>query len=166
MKFESVASDNSIFVKLKDGQKITGVFRGEVFTFRDHWTSGKSQRCTGTDDCVQCEKGKAAKFRFHLNFLTVENGDWVAKIFGGGKKIYQMLKGLHESDYDLEKTIVSIIRHGSTKDDTTYTILPIKDNQVTPEREAILSKVKLLDLDLAPKKEDASDFHQDDREMF
>lgn len=160
MKFEHSASDKSSFMKFKDGQKVVGVFKGDIFTFKDHWVGGRSERCSQSDDCTLCKSGNKPKFRFHLNFLTQENGEWTAKIFAGGWKIYQTLKGLHESDYNLEKTIVSITRHGSTKDDTVYMILPIKDSDVTPEREAILSRVKLLDLD--SNKKDESDMHQDD----
>lgn len=148
MKFEvgssGLGSEN--FVKLKDKEKVVGIFRGDPFTFRQHWIGNRPQTCSG-NDCAVCKKGESkAVFRFNLNFITRdENNQHVAKIFQGGWKLYQTLKALHESDYDLEKTIVTITRNGSDTN-TTYTILPAKEHAVSVDLEKKLTGIALLDV--------------------
>lgn len=163
MQFEQL-SNPSNFVKLKDGERIVGVFRGDVYKYKQHWSNNKSETCTkeATGSCPHCAEGKRPGFRFNLNFLTMNSeGVFEAKIFQGGAKVYNTLKGLHESDYNLEKTMVSIARAGSTKDDTVYTILPTRDCDITEAKEAVISKVPLLDL--GPKHEDD---HEDQNVPF
>jgi hypothetical protein len=162
MKFEFEASSPNQFIRIKDGEKVVGVFRGDIFTFKDHWVGNRSSLCTEKPDCPLCNEGNKPKFRFHVNFLTAHDGKWSAKIFAGGWKLYQTLKNLHESDYNLEKTIVSITRQGSDTN-TVYSVLPIKDYQVTDEREAILAEIPLVPLD---KKLALSDAKEDDRVPF
>jgi len=148
MKFENFetpsspqSQGSSIYLKLVDMETVEGVFRGEINTFKQHWLStGRSQLCTGRG-CQLCEED-APKFRFQINFIMKENGQLVAKIFENGLRVYNALKDLHESGYDLEKTKVKIRRNGTGKD-TIYTILPAKNGEVTPAVEAKLREVKL-----------------------
>jgi len=149
MKFEvggtksGINSDN--FVRLKDKEKITGIFAGEPFVFKDHWVGTHSEMCTGAM-CAHCANKQKPKFRFHINFITKVGEEYQAKIFAQGWTVYEALKNLHESDYNLESTIVTITRNG-TDTNTTYSILPAKHHQVTNELQEKLKKVPLLELD-------------------
>ena len=124
-------ADSGLFIKMKDGDKITGIFRGEPKIFKVHWVAGRSSLCT-YDGCALCDQAQTneklkAKFRFQLNFITKADGVWLAKIYEGSYQTYKELKELHESDYNLEETAVSIKRNGEGTD-TRYAIMPIKNN--------------------------------------
>lgn len=131
------------FLKLKDKESITGVFRGDPYDFRQHWVNKKSQVCVG-DGCPLCVDNKSS-FRFRINFITKENEEYVAKVLEQGWTVYEQLREMHRSDYNLEKTIVRITRNGVEKQ-TTYLIMPRPDGAVKPELEKILGKVELHDL--------------------
>jgi hypothetical protein len=107
----------NLFLKLKDGESVTGVFRGEIYEFYSRWDGNRS-KVTSVDD----PEGKS---RFRLNFVTKEENKLVAKIWEFGVGIYNQLADLNE-DYSLEETKVKITRRG-TGTDTTYNILPTKD---------------------------------------
>ena len=124
--------DSSLFIKMKNGDKLNGVFRGEPKIFRVHWVNGRSSLCSGQATCQLCEGARVdeklkAKFRFQLNFITKVDGVWMAKVFEGSYQTYKELKELHESDYNLEETAVSIKRDGE-KTDTRYVVMPLKNN--------------------------------------
>ncbi len=135
------------FVRLKDKESIIGVFRGDPHSFKQHWKDKKSTPCTGTG-CLLCQdkdpKTAKAGFRFRLNFITRENGEYVCKIFEQSWAVYLDLKTLH-SDYPLNKHVVKITRNGS--DNTTrYNIMPQPNGLIKPEVEAQISKIQLKDL--------------------
>ncbi len=142
---ETGGTSGKHFVKLKDKESIVGVFRGDPYDFRQHWVGSKSQVCTGTD-CAECAKKNKAGFRFRLNFITRDpNGKFVAQIFEQGWNVYENLRSLHESDYDLERTILRITRNGVEKQ-TSYTIVPVPKHAVTDEMNQEFLKIKLHDL--------------------
>lgn len=147
MKFDQEVQSgggSNDFLKLKDQETATGVFRGEVYHFRTHWLGSKSDPCTG-QGCSHCASGNKPKFRFRLNFVT---NDFNVKIFEGGPQIYNMLKELHSSDYNLERSWVKIKRNG-TGTDTNYLILPIPNGIVQDKHEQKLVTLKLHDLSLS-----------------
>jgi hypothetical protein len=126
------------FLKLKDGESVQVVFRGNPYEFYVQWENGKA---------TQCNAGaRDAKFRFRINAVVSENGVMVAKIFEQGAVVYNDLKELH-AEYGLETTKIKIKRNGSGTD-TTYQILPLKGD-LTKEQVEKLQAVKLHDL--APK---------------
>lgn len=106
---------NSLFLKLKDGESTTGVFRGEIYEFYSRWEGNRS-RITTPDD-------PEAKTRFRANFVTKEDGRFLAKIWEFGIVTYNQLADLNE-EYPLEDTKVKITRRG-TGTDTIYNILPL-----------------------------------------
>lgn len=117
-----------LFVKLKDGERVMGVFRGDPSIFRQHWVDGRSSLCIGkAEGCERCAAGEKPKFRFRLNFLTKEDGIWIAKIFEGNYGTYKDLKEIHENNYSLPETLVTVSRSGE-KQNTRYVIMPVKNN--------------------------------------
>lgn len=148
MKFEvGPSSDNAAdFLKIKGGQTVRGIFRGEPKTFSTHWTGQFSELCTGNGSCAHCSKGEKPKFRFRLNFLMPSaDGTISAKIWEQGRGVYNQLRDLNV-EYPLESTIVTIKRTGEGVNDTSYTIIPAKDGAVSPALEAKLAAVALIDL--------------------
>lgn len=148
MQFKKLSDGGSKnYLKLKDGESVTGIFRGEPYDFRTHWGNGRSTVCTGAA-CPECKAGGKSSFRFRINFITSENGALVAKVFEQGKSVYSALGSLHSTGYDLTKTKVSITRHGSGKNDTQYNVLPLPPPKGVVDKtlEAQLEKIKLNDL--------------------
>lgn len=115
------------FMKLEDGQRVKGVFRGDPKIFRTHWIGGRSHLCTGRDTCEHCKAGDKSKFRFLINFVSKVDGVWMAKVFEQGYGVYKDLKEMHENDYDLENTCITLSRSGKGTD-TRYSIIPTKNN--------------------------------------
>ncbi len=138
MRFKDHSSeaggDKLPFVKIKDGEKIIGVFKGEAHEFGLIWET-KSHVPIGT---------AKSSFRFRLNFITKEGASYVAKCLEQGATVYNMLKDLNES-YPLEETVVEIKRSGSTKDDTRYSILPLPPKmQPNDKGWAVINQVPLI----------------------
>lgn len=151
MKFrENSGSDSKDFLRLKDAESVTGVCVGELFELKNHWTGTKSEQCTQDDLCTYCSQGLKPTFRFRVNFIIKdETGQFVAKIFEGGWKVYEALRDLN-LDYDLEKYPIKISRRGERLN-TVHTILPAKGGALTPDKAALMAKVPLLDLSLKDK---------------
>lgn len=134
------------FVKLVDGESVVGVFRGNPYEFKQHFikSEGRSYICKG-DGCDKCAQGLKPFFRFRMNFVMKEGMSYAPRIFEKGKAVYAQLKALHEGDYPLDKTIVRITCSG-TGQQTNYMIMPIPKGEITPDKEQIISKIKLHDL--------------------
>lgn len=128
------SSGSKTFFKIKDGESVVGCFRGEIHEFYSKWVNGKG---------VPCEPDEpGAGFRFRINFIYKENGALVAKVWEQGVTVYEILRNLNK-EWGLPTTWVRITRSGATKDDTSYTILPIKEFQITPGQEKQLAGVSL-----------------------
>lgn len=148
MKFpEKTGSKN--LIKLKAGESVRGVFRGEPHIFRQHWVNNRSVLCSGADTCPECKLGQKSSFRFRLNFITKENEVLVAKVFEQGWTVCEALRALNEGDYPLEKFFMKVTRHGQATN-TTYSIIPVAGGEVTAEQEEKISKVHLNDLNNNP----------------
>lgn len=158
MKFrDDSGEDSKAFVKLKDGGMIYGVLRGDIYEFRQHWVNGRSEVCP-EKDCPLCaeagnDKKKKASFRFRLNMIVNEDGNYVPKVFEQGWKVYSQLRELHK-EYELEKTLIKVTRSGSGPQDTEYMVVPAA-KQVTAAQLATISKIELLDVshDATPESE-------------
>jgi hypothetical protein len=140
------SDDSKNYVKLKDGESVVGIFAGDIYEFSKHWVVNRSVVCTG-EGCEHCKSsGKRGGFRFRVNFV-VKNplGAYEPKIFEQGWKVYKNLRELNE-EYPLEDTIVKITRQGSQMNDTSYSVLPIKDCLVKPDLAVKIKALKLIDL--------------------
>lgn len=139
------------FLKLKDGEEIIGILRGEVLEFTSKIVDNRWQTCDMMDD--------GAKFRFRVNFVPFKNisegFELQPKIWEQGPTIYHILKGLAD-DYEMSQTVIKVKRNGTGRD-TQYTIIPSGKFKLTPELEKQLQAIELLDL--KPKgSSGASDF--------
>lgn len=150
MKFKKRAGageGSAHFISFKDKETRYGVFRGEPFTFWQHWGDDGSVVCSGRSICKLCHNGEKASFRFAINFITLnpETKLREAKILEQGSKFYDSLQALETAGYDLDLTIISITRSGIDKT-TKYAVVPIKDSQLTPDKKALIDAVPLHDL--------------------
>lgn len=152
--FNTGGPGGKAFVKLKDGESIKGVFRGDPHPFRQHWVENRGVFCPGKS-CPLCAEGEKSSFRFRINFVMQENGAWVAKVFEQGWTSYDYLKSMHESDYDLEKTLIKITRRG-TGTDTSYSILPVPNGTLKKPDVDAIAAVALHDLSPKEKSEAAA----------
>lgn len=142
MKFKKeseLPSSGGAFLKLKDGESVIGVFRGEVHEFYSKWENKKNFIC-GPED-------KDGKFRFRVNFVTQEpSGEWTSKILEQGKTFYLQLGDLNE-ECELKTTKVKISRKGSTINDTSYAIVPTMKDLLTSAQLKLVEATKLEDLE-------------------
>lgn len=136
-------------LKLEDGANYVGVFRGSPYTFYQHWVGGHGVICTIKQGaCEACARGldeEKASFRFRINIVAIEGGAPVARVFENGARVYDMLSGLAK-DFDLSQTKVKITRNGKEKN-TTYSIMPTKDFQLSAEMLAQFAGVQLNQLE-------------------
>lgn len=145
MKFRKIEQTGSgegsgSFLKLKRGEPVKGICRGELCEFKIKWIDGKSH--------VVEKNTPGAKSRFRINFLTTENGKTSMKIWEFGISIQNQLFEL-STEYDLAKTMIKITRHGE-KLETTYAIIPILKQEETT---ALLTKGKDLPLHMLEPKQ-------------
>lgn len=148
MKFKKDLPESgpSNYVRLKDKESITGIFRGEVFDFYSVWESGKPR--------IVDESVFGARFRFKINFVVKEGASYVVKVFEQSKTVYEQLGALHD-EYDLEKTLIKITRNGTGKSDTTYTLLPLRQ-EVPPETLKHIETLPMNPLGQGPNNASAS----------
>lgn len=135
------------FLKLSDGEEVTGVFRGQPHTFRRHWmqSTQRSSECVG-EGCPICQADPENRpaFRFRINFITTRDGRWIPKIFEGGGELYDQLSSL-DKKLNLANTVVEIQRRG-VKQNTKYMIIPMTNMPITKEMAAMIAQVQLLPL--------------------
>lgn len=153
-------------IKLKSGESVKGIFRGDPYQFKQHWKNGRGYPCQGMD-CLLCkevdEEGKPRypNFRFRVNFIISENGQWVAKVFEQGGRVYDKVEAL-STEYALDKIQVKITRYGTDKSNTNYEIVPLPRGEVTPEMEKKISEVKLNDLNPYQATSETPDANEDE----
>lgn len=155
MKFKSITTSGGSknYLKLKDKEFVKGIFRGEPEEFYVKWENGKSSSVP--------EGTEKASFRFRLNFVTNENGTYVAKIWESSATVYQALAALSQ-DYNLEETVVKISRNG-TGTDTIYMVTPLPDKV----SEAMKKQIASVDLhDLTTKSQTNSQLVDEDNIPF
>jgi hypothetical protein len=135
------------FLKLNDKEEVTGLFSGDIYTFRRHWDGNRGVECSG-EGCGLCKTitDKYPAFRFRVNFLIASEGKVFPKIFEGGGETYDSLTNL-DRKYDLSKTVVEITRRG-LKMNTKYDFLPLVNQQITKELESKIKACELLPLSM------------------
>lgn len=131
------------FLKFRDGESKRLILRGEIHDFYKKWVSGKGI------ECAPDERGAARRFK--VNAILEENGELVAKVWEFGITIYDQLRGINE-EYPLETTKIKVTREGSTKDNTSYTVLPLvsEKDQLSPKHLEKINSIHLHELDRKP----------------
>lgn len=146
MKFRDVSeiSGPSNFIKLKDGESVAGVCRGEIEDGFAVWENRvKTMVPEGTP---------GARFNFRVNFIVKEGTSYVAKVLEGGIQIYKQLAELDEKGWNLEETVVIVSRTGSGQNDTEYTVTAAPPGkQVTKEALEFIAAMELNDLGEKPQ---------------
>lgn len=138
--------DGKDYLRIQDGQEVTGVFRGEPILVAKHWDKQNFKGICKGEGCELCAQGGTKlKERFRINFITKEDGNYVAKVCEQGKPFWHQLDKLAKKFDPLDRCLVEISRTGSGLE-TKYTILPAKEWQVNEALEAKLRAVKLQDL--------------------
>lgn len=152
--FEKIKTEGGgKFCKLKAGESIEGVFGGEPHFFYKKF-SDKTEHETWAE---------GRQFRFKINFI-IKNKDTnllEAKIFEGGSTLRKALLNVKE-EYGLD-CVYKIKREGSTKDDTTYSILY---KSTLDESQKVLMKNVKLNVLKAEKSEELPPFNSDDEVPF
>ncbi len=121
------------FLKIKSGESVKGVCRGEVYEFYIKWE--------GNNSLVVTSSTPGAKPRFRINFVVKEDGKFTSKIFEFGPMVSNQLHDMSE-DYDLSETVIKISKSGQGLE-TQYSVIPLKD----PAPLAEIRKVPLEILD-------------------
>jgi len=131
------------YIKLKDGESIKGIFRGNPNEFYTKWENRKPS--------LAKEGEPGAKFRFRIKFVVKTDAGFVAKVFEGPAGIYNKLKELNE-EYGLEQTVIKITRNGMGLE-TEYSLLPLRE---APSKETMdaIDQIKLADLNFESKTEE------------
>lgn len=125
------------FVRIKDGESISGICRGEP---REAWVIWDNKVKTEVE-----EGTPGSKFNFKLNFVVKEGTSYVAKTLEGGAQIYKQLANLSK-EWELDETVIILSRDGSGID-TEYTVMPAPPKQqVTPEALEFIATMELNDL--------------------
>jgi hypothetical protein len=132
-----------MFLRFAPGETKRLVLAGEISECYKKWVGGKGIECAPDDP--------EAGLRFKVNAIVDEDGALVAKVWEFGITIYRDLAAVH-SEYPLTETKIKVTREGSTKDDTTYTILPLL-NAKDKLNDKQLEKIAAIQLhDLEPVK--------------
>lgn len=141
------------YLKIKDGESIAGVFRGDAYEFWQKWPQGGEKLIfTDRDDAMKA----GAKSRFKLNFvIKAENGVLISKVWEFGLGTYNELAEIN-AEYPLEETTIKITRKGEGKN-TKYSILPLLKTPLTKQQLQKIDEVPLHVLDMAPAPEAAQD---------
>lgn len=171
-KWESRGQAVGQFIlKLEKDKAVTGVFRGEVVEFWQHWVDGRSTICPGRDQCEICKErdheGKKidSRRRFRVNFVTKgADGNLTAYIFEGGKQVLDRLHAINEQ-VPLDRIWVTLTKTGEKMQTRTGVDPLIGDKaMLTPAAEKQVRVVTLHDLSLDGEKEEESDSAESENE--
>lgn len=137
---KSGGEGGGLFLRLGDGENVTGIFRGEVYEFWQSWPQGGVKQ-------VYEVPTPGASSRFKANIIVKEGDKFIAKVFEFGTSFYNQLAELNE-EYDLETTKVKISRRGAGKE-TNWIVMPLLKEPLQPKIIAMIEAVPLNEL--APK---------------
>lgn len=147
MKFRDFGSKNNDqgkFLKIEPDSSQVMLLRGEIAEFG---LVGEGR------DLKKVQSGTpGSRQRFIVNAIVSENHTFVAKVFEFGILIYRQLAQLN-TEMDLEKTKMKIMRTGSGKN-TDYSVIPVIKEPLSPKQLDEINKVPLhfLDVPLQDKK--------------
>lgn len=108
-----------IFVKLGDGEGAQGAFVGSPVAHETLWLGGKSVEY---DESNPEHKAHKPSLRFRFNFFVPGEG---FKIIDQGVRFFGQVKALRKKGL-LDTHLIDITRTGSTKDNTSYMLIPLR----------------------------------------
>lgn len=131
------------FLKLKDGESVFGVFKGEPLEGYLNW---ETKKWTPIGE----PRPQGSNYRFRVNFITKEGAAYIAKVWEQGSfqadNIQKTQKtAMRFMKKNIDEVVVVISRRGSGKDDTEYDI-EIAETQPSESSWKVINQVKLNDL--------------------
>lgn len=118
----------NIFLKLKDGESVNGVLRGEIYEFYAKWVQGRGYVLVDESD----PEGKS---RYRINIIVREENRFVAKIWEFGitvnNQVADIQADLEAAKEKLDETKLKITRHGGGTS-TEYNVLASRE-KMTPK---------------------------------
>lgn len=119
----SKGAGSSKYLRLKSGESVIGLLRGEIYEFFQVFENGKGRNVPhGT---------RGAKQRFKINIVVKENGQNTVKIFEFGRPVNNKLFILSK-EHDLTKSFVKITREGERLDTVWFVeMVSIKPSEAT-----------------------------------
>lgn len=142
MKFtkrESVSHGSENYLKIKGGESINVIPRGEIYEYYVKWENGKSQVVA---------KDAGGKIRYRVNVIVKDGEKLLAKIWEFGTPVYEQLSSINE-EYDVTKTKIKVTRHGEGLE-TTYMLLPLLKEPIS---DAMLKTIGNIDLHILEPKQ-------------
>ena len=135
---------SGLFVRLADdGDKVVGAFLGDPYPREMHWAPKSWKECP-EDSCNLCVNGERPSLRVSINFYVLATKN--LKIIEGGVMWFNDIVKARKN-HGLDKTLFEIERHGAAHDTRTrYTILPKRDQPLTPELKQEIDGLRLYDL--------------------
>lgn len=135
------------FIKLKAGESIRLVLRGEPYLF--------FQKFKDRVEYTEYVEGSSRKF--HINAIVKDGDNYKAKILQGGVKLMSAILAC-KSKYGLD-CIYELQRQGATQQDTRYNLL--YDSKLEGEALSQVNAVPLLSLSKGRSQQ--PDAHNEDR---
>lgn len=131
------------FLKLKDGEKVAGVFKGEPLEGYLNW---ETKKWTPLDE----GRPQGSNYRFRVNFITKDGAAYVAKVWEQGSFQADNIQKTQKTAQrflkkNIDEVVVIISRKGSGKDDTEYDI-EIAENQPGEAGWRVINQVTLNNL--------------------
>lgn len=130
------SSGPSHYLKVKDGESVTGILLGELYTYYQ----------TGFGPTAQVVGQGMGKERHRANIAIKGPSGFEVKIWEFGSKIYDDLAVLAASGWEMNRTFITISRTGTTKETTRWSVTPNKKEPTISEL-TLMSVLKLNELD-------------------
>lgn len=129
--------DGGNFIKLKDGNSIEGIFRGEPHVFYQKFGDRTEHKERGTK-----EEGRS--FRFKMSMIVKEDDQYVSKIMAGGFYLATSIDDqITENGID---SIYKVKRMGSGPQDTRYAVVFKK--ALTEDQVKTISEIPVKELEV------------------
>lgn len=135
-KVQGGGDGSMLYVRLKDGESINIIPRGEIHEFYSVF---------GTRGEVTSQT-PGAKLRYKVNVIVNDAGTMKSKVLEFGQTVYDQLAEMNKV-CDVTKTKLRFSRKGSTKSDTVYMLLPVINEPLGPKTVEALDKIQLNILD-------------------
>lgn len=135
-KSEQKHDGPTLYLRLKDGESVNIIPRGEIHEFYSVFgTRGEVTSSTPN-----------AKLRFKVNVIVNEGGTLKAKILEFGPTVYEQLAEINRV-CDVTRTKIRFSRKGSGKSDTMYILMPVVNEPISPKVQATIDAIALNVLD-------------------